>query len=263
MGTAIAHMQTPEEQELEKKRAELAVLEEELAQRELEVETLEGELRSFERHYLRMVGVKYAELDEIEAQIAEHLARAKPKNKKAQAKAQEARLKAEDSAGATQDAVVEGAEREEFKPSESLKKLYREAAKSFHPDLTTDEDERERRHRFMAEANQAYQDRDEERLQAILREWKTSPDTVKGEGVGADLVRTIRKIAQVQARLSAIDEQMESLKKSDLYRLRMKVIAAEEDERDLLTEMAEQLDGDIAEARKRLETLTISRGARA
>ncbi len=57
--------QTPEEQELALKQAELLTLQTELAQRELDIATLQAEPRSFEGHYLRIVGVKYAELDDL------------------------------------------------------------------------------------------------------------------------------------------------------------------------------------------------------
>ena len=59
--------------------AELNGLESELAQRELDLATLHGELRAFEARYLRIVGVRLAELDKIEAQIAELQARLVPK----------------------------------------------------------------------------------------------------------------------------------------------------------------------------------------
>lgn len=126
MESAIARRQTPEQQELDKKLAELAALETELAQRELDVATLQAELHAFEREYLRVVGIRYTEFDRIEAQIAEYMA------------------------------YLESSR--DFKPSESLKKLYREVAKRIHPDLTTDEEERSRRQQLMAEANQAYKD---------------------------------------------------------------------------------------------------------
>jgi hypothetical protein len=47
----------------------------------------------------------------------------------------------------------------------------------------------------MAEANRAYEEGDEERLRVILQEWEGSPESVKGDGPGAELVRVIRKIA--------------------------------------------------------------------
>ena len=76
MRTEIIKGKTPEEQELSKKLSELSELEEELAQRELDLATLQAELNIFESNYLSTVGVRLAELDEIEAQVAEIKAQA-------------------------------------------------------------------------------------------------------------------------------------------------------------------------------------------
>ena len=91
------HRSTPEGQELGKKLEELALLEAELIQRELDLATLRAELAEFESRYLRTVGVLYAELDEIEAQIAEAQASRKPSDFKAQAQAGRARPQAQES----------------------------------------------------------------------------------------------------------------------------------------------------------------------
>ena len=69
MTTRITKITSPEARELEKKKAELASLEARLAERELDLATLQAELRSFEGTYLRVVGSRLAELDEIEAQM--------------------------------------------------------------------------------------------------------------------------------------------------------------------------------------------------
>jgi hypothetical protein len=247
--------QTPEERELSRKRVELASLEAELAQRELDLVTLHGELRAFEARYLRTVGARYAELDDLEAQIAQVVARLTPTDPQAQERAAHAHAQAQDSARAT-ETMYEPAQATEFKPSETLKKLYREVAKRLHPDLATDEAEQARRTRLMAEANRAYEEGDEARLQAILREWESSPESVKGEGAGADLVRIIRKIAQVEERLKTIEAEMTRLRASDLYQLKVKVHEAGNEGRDLLAEMATQVDQQIASAQKRLAELT-------
>lgn len=255
MNKDLTRRQTPEERELENKRVHLAALEAELAQRELDLTTLKAELTVFELRYLREVGIFYAELDEIEAQIAEAQARLNPTNQQAQEQASRARAQAQESAQAA-GATQKLGEQKKFTTSESLKKLYRDIAKRIHPDLATDEAERARRQRLMADANQAYAEGDESRLQAILQEWESSPESVKGEGVGAELIRMIRKIAQVGERLRVIEVEMAELKASDLYQLKAKVEEAENESRDLLAEMASQIKQQITETRKRLAAAT-------
>lgn len=84
MNTDLIRKLTPEERELEKKKAELALLESKLAERELDLATLQAELHVFEQRYLRIVGSRYAELDEVKALIAEARARLNPDDKLAQ-----------------------------------------------------------------------------------------------------------------------------------------------------------------------------------
>jgi DnaJ-domain-containing protein 1 len=260
MSMDLVRSQTPEEKELVRKLEELTALESKLAQRELDLATLQAELHAFERMYLRIVGIRYAELDEIEAQIAETLAEASPKSSEAQERASQARAQANESAQASKIAQEPG-RRDKFTPSDALKKLYREMAKCIHPDLATDENDRARRQRFMAEANQAYEDGEEARLREILREWESSPEAVKGDGIGAELVRVIRKMAQIERRLKAIESTIAQVRSLDLYRLKAEVDRAEAEGRDLLAEMASRLDEQIVAARSRLRGISLTRAA--
>lgn len=253
MKAEIIKNRTPEERELSKKACELAEFETELAQRELDLATLQAELHSFEARYLRTVGVRLAALDEIEAQVAGAEARMKPKDENVQEQAAQARSQAQKSADAT--GITQELREEKFKPTEELKRLYREVAKLIHPDLTVDEKERLRRQMLMADANLAYEEGNEARLRAILAEWESSPESVKGEGIGAELVRVIRKIAQVEKRLAAIEIEIAQLKESDLYKMKKEADRAEDECRDLLAELAGQVDEKIALARKRLATI--------
>lgn len=253
---SILQGQTPEQRELEKKLSELAALETELTQRELELATLQAELRTFEAQYLSIIGVRYAELDEITARLAEVQAYLNPDDRTAQTHAARARTQAQESAHAVGNAQGEP-QQHTFVPSEGMRKLYRDVAKRIHPDLTTNEQERIRRERLMAEANGAYERGDEARLRAILHEWESSPEAVNGDGIGAELIRAIRKIAQVEARLRVINTEMAPLKTSDLYQLKTKKDEVEAKGRDLLSEMAAHLDQEIVTAWKRLEALTL------
>ena len=259
MSTDITRRKTPEESELEQKQTNLEILEEELTQRELELATIKADLQAFEGLYLRIVGIQYAELDKIKAQIAEAQARLDPINKDAQKQASQARAQAQKSERVTESAL-EQKKQKKFVPSDELKKLYQEAARSMHPDLTTDEKARIYRHQMMAEANCAYEEGNEDRLREILEQWESSSEAVEGEGTGAELIRVIRKIAQVEARLRAIDAEMAELKTSDLWQLKEKVEEAENKERDLLSEMATVIESKIAEAKQSLYNLNIQGG---
>jgi hypothetical protein len=252
--TDIKRRQTPEERELEIKQAELLALQGQLAQRELDLATLQAELRSFEGRYLRIVGVKYAELDELEARIAEAKAKAHPQDAAAQEKANRARRQADETARQAQ-AATELEQKPKFKPSEELKKLYREIAKRIHPDLANDEEDRKGRQKLMAEANAAYEAGDAGRLEQILHEWESSPESVKGEGIAADLIRTIRKINQIQERLKAIDLKFAALKESDLCELKLRVEESEAAGVDLLSSMAGDIDRRIAAAQIELNSI--------
>jgi DNA polymerase III subunit epsilon len=130
---SITASKTPEEKELESKRNRLQELEESLADRELELATVNAELAAFEKLYLSIVGIKLAELDQVEAAIAEYLARANPNEQVYQQKATEARQAANESSYAN-EFRSEPVKKEKFSPSEKLKNLFRETARKIHPD---------------------------------------------------------------------------------------------------------------------------------
>ena len=253
--TETSKFRSPEEEELEHKRVELEQLQSELAESELELATLRSELVAFERRYLEVVGSRYAELDKLEAEIAESTARRHPKDPAVRQKAESARARAQESAEALGDAGREPSA-PGFEPTEELKALYRQAAKELHPDLTTDEEERARRQRAMAELNKAYEECNEARIRQILNEWRSSPEHVRGDDTAAQLVRVIREIAQVRKRLDAIKAEVEEFVRGELYRLKKQVAEAAMLGRDLLAEIAGQLDARVEQAQTRLKQVS-------
>jgi hypothetical protein len=243
--------QKPEDQELARKLAEQAATEGELADRELRVANLRAELTAFERRYLHFIGTRYAELDECKAQIAERVAREQPRNERAQQAAREARARADETKSAAGEKSAQ--EPRAFEATPEMKRLYRDVAKRIHPDLTSDRDDRAKRQQLMAEANQAYEQGDEAQLEKILSEYECSPEAVKGEGPGAELVRVIRRLSQARGRLAEIEAELQQMVRSDLYELKERVSEAEKYGRDVLKEMTAKVDAQIAQARDRLE----------
>lgn len=247
----------PEERELARKRAEQERMEAELAECELRLASIRGELGALERHYLKLVGLPYAELDELRAQVAERMAAEDPENERLQRAAREARLRADESRNAA--SVKESEETKHFSPTPELKRAYREVAKRIHPDLTANDADRVRRQELMAEANEAYQQGDEARLAKILDTYESSPETVEGEGPGAELIRVIRKLSLMKNRLGEIETEAQKFFSSDLYLLKVQMEEAHEQGRDLLGEMAEKVRKRIADCKERLEVFAPGR----
>jgi hypothetical protein len=249
MTTDIASTGKPEEEELTKKQAELSQLEGELAERELRFATLQGEVGAFERRYVKTVGVLYAELDEINARLTERLA-TKSGSEQAKRVAKQARQQADESRATVYSRSIEA---QDFTPSQELKSLYREVAKRIHPDLASEPEDRAKREELMAKANQAYQEGDAALLRIILEEYESSPESVQGGGVAADLVRVIRKIKQVKIRLSHIEQETQKLLDSDIAKLKVKAEELEKERRNLLNELANRVREQIAASRRRLD----------
>jgi hypothetical protein len=240
----------PEDQELARKLSEQTTLEVELTERELRTANLRAELGAFERRYLHFVGARYAELDELKAQLAAQLAVEQPDNERAQQAARDARARAEE----TKSAAGERADTapRAFEASPEMKRLYRNVAKRIHPDLTSDREDRAKRQLLMSEANEAYERGDEMQLAKILTEYEHSPEAVQGEGPGAELVRVIRRISQMRSRLAEMEAELQDLLRSDLFQLKSRLDEARGLGRDVLAEMVAKVDEQLEQAKQRL-----------
>ena len=241
----------PEQIELEKKRRVLERLKDKLADREEEMADLRSELEQFEARYTMEVARLYAEFDEIEAEIAEEELKLVPDDEEIKKRVEELRRRAEESAARAEA----GESHEEYIPTPEAKKAYHNLARAIHPDLALDESEKERRHGLMAELNRAYSSGDQEKLDKMIQELRNSPEVVKGDSVGDELVRVIRQIYQINKRFRELDEEKLQAEASELFDLRNKVKAEMAEGRDLLRQMAERTKTHIIKATRRLENL--------
>jgi len=243
---------TPEELELHDKQEHLATLLKELADAELELLTLQSQLEAFEREYHLEIGLRYAELDMWESRIAALLAERKPDVSHFRRMADQAAAKARASA---ESAKVGESAVNRPPMGEDLKALFRKAAILIHPDLAVDEEDRKRRDKKMAELNAAAAAGDGERVRRIIADWASSPDEIRGDGVGAELVRTIRKVHQARRRLEVIEKQLGELVESELGQLFTEIENGKTSGRDLLADLKNDLDALIANAKTRFRQL--------
>jgi hypothetical protein len=255
MATKVVKKKTIQEEELYEKIEELALLENELTIKELELVTLQAELRSFQIRYNRIVGTRYAELDKISSEIAEILHKQTPENEELKKQAEEAKQKYKETEKTIKDESIKENEKEIFKPSEKLKKLYREIAKKVHPDFAIDDKDREIRTKIMAEVNEAYKNGDQDKLLEILKEWETNPELLKGSSVSFDLERAKRRIKLIKIRIDKIFKEIAQLRISELNQLKVKTDHAEKNGVDLLIGMSKQIQDQIDQAFSRLSEL--------
>ena len=243
----------PEEIELKKKLAVLDRLKDRLADREEEIADLRSDLERFEAKYSMDVARLYAEFDEIEAEIAEEELKLVPDDEEIKKKVEDLRRRAEESAARAAEAA--NAETANWQPTTEAKKAYHSIARTIHPDLALDADEKERRHVLMAELNHAYASGDQAKLNKLVEDYRNSPDLVKGDAIGDELVRAIRQIYQVKVRINEIKEEMHTAEASEVYELRQKAAAERAEGRDLLAQMAARTRTHIVKAQRRLVNL--------
>jgi hypothetical protein len=141
--------------------------------------------------------------------------------------------------------------------SDAVRKLFRDVAKTIHPDLARDEDTRDRRHTLMIEANRAYALGDEERLRSILSAWENSPEAVTGNDRESTRSRLARRIAQLDDELVACAGELADLHESPLWRLKSMVDEAQSRGKDLVQDMVRRLKRDITAARNRLDAMRL------
>jgi len=263
----------PLEEELAQKNWELIRLRSILADRELFLANLQAELTAFRLRYLREVGSLYAELDDWSEKLAAwlsknaadewsgddyetwdakicELAGEDPGKERMHSPWWRARKRP----GRVNPFVEDDGSPQEFHAPASLKSLYREVAKRVHPDLAADESDRRKRELLMKQANDAYQRGDHDALRRILEDYETSPESVQGGDLAANVLRVTRQITQVNARLSQIDLEIGRLTNSDIGKLKSQSDAAFAAGEDLLAQMAADLRTRIEVARRDLTT---------
>jgi hypothetical protein len=252
---SITRSQGPDQEEVSRKKQELEELEQELAEKELDLSTSRRDLHMFEIRYQQKVGRKYAELDQLKALILDIATRMHPDSENFKAQAEAAHEQANQSTH-NWEIHQEEAEIERLEPSEELKKLFRDAAKKIHPDLTTDPQERERRHALMTRLNQAYELGDLEQVQEILRDWEVINDWEQLTP-GKRLSRLLKQIGQVRHRFNQIQAELEQLQLLEMFRLKEYVEESEKQGEDVLNEMVKDVEEKLQNLRIRVKNLAI------
>lgn len=251
-----------------------------LIDREAELADLRIELSAFRLEYDTRVGRKVAELEEIEAELKRCRERVQhyrqwgpggPPRTRAgttyvpvEEQFRRTWRQPESAAGMPDPALRAGAPRPaggELAANEArVKKLYRQLCRRFHPDLTQDPAERERRTEIMAAVNVAYsgRTRDVQRSLAELEALAEKDVRAPGEQAGTDeqrLAALREKLDQIRRRLGQVEREFRELMDSPTMRMSLEVRLAARRGRDLLAEMAADVDKELLPRQAELDFL--------
>lgn len=233
-------------------RAELEVLTQELSELELELATAQAEIADFTRRYHLLVGSRMATLDALAADLAARRAQASPEDTDAARQAEHAQARAEQSRReSARFATADQDGQRPFAPTRDIKKLYRQLAQKIHPDRAHNETDRNWRTQLMAEANRAYQAGDEAALQEVMALWQEGAGRPQAAHHGASGLAA--QVAGLKRRVAEIESELNRLFGSRLYELFTAANIARRAGRDLVQEMADKLDADIAAIRNQLD----------
>lgn len=241
----------PEEQELLRLEGEQSALETQVISAELALETSKAEITKFQRRYYQTVGQLYAQLDELEAQIANLGAEQATDDGEALAYAQAAQEQARKSA--EEAGLIKALPAPPLEITPEIKAAYRQAAKLMHPDRATTEPERLRRNAMMAEVNKAYESGNQQAIEKLIVEFGQDPEAIGGGDVASRIVKAIRRIAQLRRRLNDIQQETCALQATEIFELKQTVVETEAMGGDPLGDLAQQLIQELSERKIRLE----------
>ncbi len=241
----------PEEEELARLEAEQAELKEQVTSAELALETTKTETAQFQHRYYHAVGRLYAQLDELDAQISNARTEQAPDDTTLKAHAHAAEQQAKRSA--EEAGLLEAQPKPPPVIASGLKQAYRQAVKLMHPDLAITDQERQRRTELMALVNLAYERGDQRAIEKLIEEFGQDPEAIVGEDIGSRIVKAIRRIAQLRRRLGEIQQEIEVLKKTEIFQLKQNIEKAEARGDDPLGDLVQQLVKELSERKIRLK----------
>ena len=219
---------SPKEEELQRKKEEIAALETQLVELEFDLSSIQADVPGF-KHSVNAALVEILVEDELlKSRLAEALLLLEPNNEEYESQAETAREDVEDAQqvhGAFTGGPDSARTLEDFetvrkiRASGEVRDLYIKLVKLAHPDLTTNLEEKERRTKFMQMINVAYEAGDQQRLEELLKSWNASPESVEGEDIGAELVRLIRQISQINQRIADVRVELSEFESTDDYKM--------------------------------------------
>jgi len=142
-----------------------------------------------------------------------------------------------------------------------LKRLYRELARRFHPDLAADDADRDRRNEVMRRINEAYRSRDLDALNAVDDALQNGGAISAETPLAALTLRALQKQRdEMDNKLILLRQQREELLHGAMMKLKLDDKLAKLKGRDLLAEMRNKMQAEYDSLLAKLDRLRNSSG---
>ncbi|MFD3484618.1 J domain-containing protein [Streptomyces sp. NPDC058665] len=254
-------------QESERLERAVRAAEQALIEFEIALETFRVEVENFSRLHHQRLGPMYSRLDELDAMIAEARA-SRSGDPEDLRKAREARAMVQpmpgieelfhdwlDSDGLSPEAAAMLTDQpvqppKRVRPTDEVRKLYRDLARKAHPDLAQDDTERARRDEFITRVNAAYGRGDEALLRQLAEEWAAGPVPKEPRlSENEELYARLDWLARRKELLTIVAQDLEQSAIGAMLQM------APDDPDRLLEEIAEQLLAEVSARESELARL--------
>lgn len=231
-------------------RAALAQVQNELIEAEARLADRLAEINAFEFEFEARVGHLLDELAALEAEIQRYTERIQILRQK-QIFGQ-AHIPVEQQYRRTWQRPPESAPIPPRQPLDpvgeaEIKRLYRQLARRFHPDLSIDETERARRTEIMTAINQAYAARSLVELAALAQQPETLAERDHPAQTQGQLIQALQsELKRGRRRLKEIETELRNLRYRPSVELSLEVKSARRQGRDVLAELAVELAQKVA-----------------
>lgn len=238
--------------QLTRLRTQLAQAQDELIDAEADLADQKADIQTFALEYNARIGVLLAQLATLETEVQLYLNRIQARRNQRVFGTDHVPVEEQfRRVWETHDRVSAPRPRQPLTPANEgqLKKIYRQLARHFHPDLATNDADRVYRTEKMQAINDAYAARSLAELVALSQEIETGP-IAWGWADGRtkeDMVRVLaQELTRCQHRLRQIDLERQSLHNHPHLDLMLRVKLAQRQGNDLLAEMTAELERKIA-----------------
>lgn len=247
-----------DQQRMARLQAEIGLKRAALSEERAALQKLQNEIASFARQYDRTIGPLEAELDSIRQQIETLQTRSTSNNGSIWGPGYSSFEESFDAKYRTPNPPISLPRRQV--DDTALRALYRKLARKYHPDTTTDPEEKARFTIIMAQINAAYRARNMDELQAIdgqkSRSQKIDPPIVDISEPREPGYYELIKVAEgLDAEIAWTRSEHSRLLAGPLMALKIEASIARSQGRDLLREIAAKVRLDLDAARLELAEL--------